>query len=197
MAGSLHPYPITPLLSTIPLNSNVGFNNSWISVSNNFGIPLFAQLTYVTNLDDSLIYLSSLTDIVSSAIGRYDSYFIELTSLSYSINEHVDTIEPLIIETNTLLDGLTGLNSIVIDNQNVLITLTNVLTSYILELDANTDQVETLIEATNEFLNIIIGWDYSTAANQTILNNLVESLTVYYNDKTSEIITLCNVLTRI
>ena len=48
-------YPLSPLISSTPLNSNVGFNNSWVLVENDYNLPQFAQLTYVTNLDDALL----------------------------------------------------------------------------------------------------------------------------------------------
>jgi len=43
---------LTPTLSPAPFNSNVAFNNSWIAVENNQNRPLFAQATYLTNVQD-------------------------------------------------------------------------------------------------------------------------------------------------
>jgi hypothetical protein len=38
-------------LSSAPINSNVGYNNSWLKVSNNAGREMFAQANYITNFD--------------------------------------------------------------------------------------------------------------------------------------------------
>jgi len=46
-------------VSANPINSNVGFNNSWIEVGNNAGRPLFAGASFITNFDDLTISLSS------------------------------------------------------------------------------------------------------------------------------------------
>jgi len=51
---------LTPLVSstTVPFNANVAFNNSWITVQNDQGIPLFAQASYLVNPNDINIVLS-------------------------------------------------------------------------------------------------------------------------------------------
>jgi len=43
---------LTPKVNTNPINPNVGWNNSWISIENDQGRPLFAQATYITNVQD-------------------------------------------------------------------------------------------------------------------------------------------------
>jgi hypothetical protein len=54
-----NPYLLTNQLSVTPINCNVGYNNSWISVENNANRPMFAQASYVTNFDDLNISLSA------------------------------------------------------------------------------------------------------------------------------------------
>ena len=46
-------------LSAVPVNCNVGFNNSWLKVGNNANRHFFAQGVYVTNLEDLSISLES------------------------------------------------------------------------------------------------------------------------------------------
>jgi hypothetical protein len=46
------PVNLFPILSTVPFNSNVAFNNSWITVDNDQNRALFAQATYITNISD-------------------------------------------------------------------------------------------------------------------------------------------------
>jgi len=43
---------LTPKVSPPPYNPNVALNNSWITVENDQNRPLFAQATYVTNVQD-------------------------------------------------------------------------------------------------------------------------------------------------
>jgi hypothetical protein len=52
-------YTFINKVSTIPLNSNVGYNNSWLEVENNANRELFAQASYITNFDDLTISLSA------------------------------------------------------------------------------------------------------------------------------------------
>jgi hypothetical protein len=52
-------YTLKNDLSTVPLNCNFGYNNSWINVENNADRQLFAQASYITNFDDINISLSS------------------------------------------------------------------------------------------------------------------------------------------
>jgi len=54
-----NPYLLTNQLSVTPINCNVGYNNSWISVENNANRPMFAQASYVTNFEDLEISLSA------------------------------------------------------------------------------------------------------------------------------------------
>ena len=43
---------LTPKVSLIPYNPNVALNNSWITIENDQNRPLFAQATYITNVQD-------------------------------------------------------------------------------------------------------------------------------------------------
>ena len=52
-------YTTKNILSSKPLNSNVGFNNSWLQVSSNANREFYAQASYVTNFDDLSISLSA------------------------------------------------------------------------------------------------------------------------------------------
>ena len=52
-------YTLSNVVSNSPVNPNVGFNNSWITVDNNAGRPLFASASYITNLSDLVISLSA------------------------------------------------------------------------------------------------------------------------------------------
>ena len=52
-------YIFTNQVSANPINPNVGWNNSWISVDNNAGRSLFANASYITNFDDLVINLSA------------------------------------------------------------------------------------------------------------------------------------------
>jgi len=53
------PYALKNDVSAVPLNCNVGYNNSWIHVENNADRELFAQASYITNFDDINISLSA------------------------------------------------------------------------------------------------------------------------------------------
>jgi len=46
-------------VSAAPINNNVAECNSWIQVDNNAGRPLFAEASYITNLDDISISLQA------------------------------------------------------------------------------------------------------------------------------------------
>ncbi|NBO98726.1 MAG: hypothetical protein EBU90_01180 [Proteobacteria bacterium] len=51
-------YTFRNVVSSAP-NPNVGYCNSWIEVQNNAGRPLYAEASYITNLDDINISLSA------------------------------------------------------------------------------------------------------------------------------------------
>jgi hypothetical protein len=52
-------YNLINQLSTTPLNSNVGYNNSWLHVESNANRELFAQASYITNFSDFNVSLSA------------------------------------------------------------------------------------------------------------------------------------------
>lgn len=60
-------YTLDNILSSSPINCNVGYNNSWLRVDNNSNRELYAQASYVTNFDDITVTLSA-TDITIGAI---------------------------------------------------------------------------------------------------------------------------------
>jgi hypothetical protein len=43
---------LTPKVSEVPYNPNVALNNSWITIENDQNRALFAQATYITNVQD-------------------------------------------------------------------------------------------------------------------------------------------------
>ena len=52
-------YTLINQVSSKPINSNVGYNNSWLGVENDANRVLFAQASYVTNFADMPIILSA------------------------------------------------------------------------------------------------------------------------------------------
>lgn len=52
-------YVFTNNISTVPVNPNVGYNNSWIKVDNNAQRELFAQASYITNFDGLVVSLTA------------------------------------------------------------------------------------------------------------------------------------------
>ena len=64
-------YTLKNDLSTVPLNCNVGYNNSWINVENNADRQIFAQASYITNFDDLSISLSA-TDLTIGSVKIQD-----------------------------------------------------------------------------------------------------------------------------
>ena len=180
-------YLLSPLISSIPLNSNVGFNNSWIGVKNPFGLPFFAQLTYVTNLDDLVLEIDDLEELtertntlleVLTSFGLQElTYLDKLTSLAQEIENNTDILEPLIIESNTLLNSLTGIQ---VDKQNQLISLGHSLTG--IQVDKQ---------------NQLIALGHSLTANTDDLEELLHSLTGIQVDKQNQLISLGHSLTGI
>jgi hypothetical protein len=52
-------YIFTNNVSAVPVNPNVGYNNSWVKVDNNAGRELFAQASYITNFDGLTVSLTA------------------------------------------------------------------------------------------------------------------------------------------
>jgi hypothetical protein len=73
-------------LSVTPLNSNVGYNNSWLHVQNNANRELFAQASYITNFDDLTISLSA---------GNVDIGAVEIKDWNSNLRADVTTSDGL------------------------------------------------------------------------------------------------------
>jgi hypothetical protein len=72
------PYLRNNIVSASPVNGNVGYNNSWITVSTAFDRELYAQANYITNFDDINISLSaSSLSIGSVEINDPDNHNIK------------------------------------------------------------------------------------------------------------------------
>jgi len=123
-------YNITPILSTGPLNSNVGFNNSWITIDNDFDRPLYAQLTYDTK----------------SAVSQE-----QIITLLEKIDANTNHVEDLIVNSNNFLNLIYAfediINNNITDAQDQLITLLHQLTANTDTLEVNTDTLEVLIDS--------------------------------------------------
>jgi hypothetical protein len=52
-------YIFTNQVSSVPVNSNVGYNNSWVKVDNNAQRELYAQASYITNFDGLVVSLTA------------------------------------------------------------------------------------------------------------------------------------------
>jgi hypothetical protein len=63
---------LTPKVSEIPFNSNVAFNNSWITIENDQNRPLFAQATYLTNVQDIDYQIALLINEIKELNNRID-----------------------------------------------------------------------------------------------------------------------------
>ena len=78
-------YTLTNLVSSSPINSNVGYNNSWIDVDNNADRLLCAQATYITNFDEIAISLSA---------GNIDIGHIKLQDADSELKANVVPVSP-------------------------------------------------------------------------------------------------------
>ena len=60
---------LTPLVSstTVPFNANLAFNNSWITVQNDQGIPLFAQVVYPVDISEKL---TTITNVLCAILAK-------------------------------------------------------------------------------------------------------------------------------
>jgi len=52
-------YIFTNQVSSVPVNPNVGYNNSWVKVDSNARRELYAQASYITNLDGLSVSLTA------------------------------------------------------------------------------------------------------------------------------------------
>lgn len=78
-------YTFNNLVSSYPLNSNVGYNNSWIDVANNADRILCAQATYITNLDEMVVTLST---------ANVDIGHVKLQDADSELKANVVTVSP-------------------------------------------------------------------------------------------------------
>ena len=154
-------YILNNQVSSVPINSNVGYNNSWIKVSNDAGREMFAQANYITNFDDLSISLSasdvnignvhiadSVTglhaDVVSVGIGsgalRVISQDLESTEDDVTIGDRLgnfaaihSTLSALkVYNTNPIFGSVTVLNPTTSVNINGEVTIIDPITAHII-----------------------------------------------------------------
>ncbi|NBO98724.1 MAG: hypothetical protein EBU90_01170 [Proteobacteria bacterium] len=60
---------LSPTISstTVPYNPNIAWNNSWITVNNDQGIPLFAQVVYPVNITEQL---TTITNVLCAILAK-------------------------------------------------------------------------------------------------------------------------------
>lgn len=60
---------LTPIVSStsVPYNPNIAWNNSWITVTNDQSIPLFAQVVYPVNITEQL---TTITNLLSAILAK-------------------------------------------------------------------------------------------------------------------------------
>lgn len=92
-------YNLTNEVSSTPINSNVGYNNSWIHVENDANRELFAQASYITNYDDLSISLSA---------GNLNVNLGDVENLLTTTNLKIDATNEKIDLLNTRVNFLTG-----------------------------------------------------------------------------------------
>ena len=133
-------YILTNVLSASPINSNVGYNNSWIQVDTNAGRPLFAEASYITNFDDLVINLSA-SDVTIGNVHIADSTtglhadvadigigMGALRVLSQDLESNVDDVTIGDRSGNLAYITLSALNVFVTNSINA-VSVTNQLTS--------------------------------------------------------------------
>lgn len=98
---------LTPIISANPINPNVGWNNSWIKVENDQNRPLFAQATYVTNLENVGSLLTTLINEIRQKPDDNGFVFVDDNEV------HTGNFETLKVVANTRIVGLTADNTIV------------------------------------------------------------------------------------
>ena len=133
-------YILTNVLSASPINSNVGYNNSWIRVDTNAGRSLFAEASYITNFDDLVINLSA-SDVTIGNVHIADSTtglhadvadigigMGALRVLSQDLESNVDDVTIGDRSGNLAYITLSALNVFVTNSINA-VSVTNQLTS--------------------------------------------------------------------
>lgn len=92
-----------PLVSatTIPFNANLSWNNSWITVPNDQGVPLFAQAVYdVNTLGNNGITLITGTSVVSGN-------FSALQTITSTVITSLTTSKGVVINSGSGINGVT------------------------------------------------------------------------------------------
>jgi len=122
-------YTFTNLVSSSPINGNVGYNNSWIDVGNNADRPLCAQAMYVTNLDEMVISLST---------SNVDIGHVKLQDADSELKANVVTVSPGVgglvvsvanpVSSFSLVNPVTAVNA-TITNPVTAVTVSNPVTT--------------------------------------------------------------------
>ena len=164
------PYTFTNLVSSSPINSNVGYNNSWIDVDNNADRPLCAQAMYITNLDEMVISLST-ADV--------DIGHVKLQDADSELKANVVTVSPgvggLVV---SVANPVTTVNA-TISNPVTAVTVSNPTTNVSTNLATSWDVLSAAI-AQNVFTTLP-----SNAANTiTIVNDTGYTLYIKNASKT-------------
>jgi hypothetical protein len=120
---------LTPILTTTPgepptHNLGIAETFSWIPVDG-ANRPLFAKATYLVNASDISLSAGDLTVDMS-------------------------TLEGLTVDTNTLLDELTSIQSV---KQDEIITLLHTITGSTIQVELNTDQLELHVDDVDTLLH--------------------------------------------
>ena len=68
---------LTPVVSSNPINANVGWNNSWVAVNNDQNRSLFAQATYLTNISDINDLLTALINELRQEPNKNGFIFVD------------------------------------------------------------------------------------------------------------------------
>ena len=159
-------YTLTNLVSSSPINSNVGYNNSWIDVDNNADRLLCAQAMYITNLDEMVISLST-ADV--------DIGHIKLQDADSELKANVVTVSP-------------GVGGLVVSVANPVTSVNATITNPVTSVNATITNPVTAVNAT--ITNPV------TAVNATITNPVTAVITstinVISNDEPGELFAFNN-----
>ena len=120
-------YTLTNLVSSSPINSNVGYNNSWIDVDNNADRLLCAQAMYITNLDEMVISLSTAdVDIGHIKLQDADSELkANVVTVSPGVGGLVVSVANPVTSVNaTITNPVTAVNATITNPVTAVITST-------------------------------------------------------------------------
>ena len=102
------PLTLTPNFTSGPVNPNVGWNNSWITIDNDQNRPLFANATYVVNNSETNNLLTELINEIRQKENDNGFDFIDDTELHDTTN-----YQTLKFVADSKIAALTADNSIV------------------------------------------------------------------------------------